>query len=45
MADLIKKIIWVLLAFAALLFFAWPVALLTPDRLDLLHGERQALPA
>lgn len=29
MADLIKKIIWVLLAFAALLFFAWPVALLT----------------
>ena len=27
MADLIKRIIWVLLAFAALLFFAWPVAL------------------
>lgn len=29
MAELIKKIIWVVLAFAALLFFAWPVALLT----------------
>lgn len=29
MAELIKKIIWVVLAFAALLFFAWPVAILT----------------
>lgn len=29
MAELIKKIIWVVLAFAALLFFAWPVALFT----------------
>ncbi len=28
MAELIKKIIWVVLAFATLLFFAWPVALL-----------------
>ncbi len=27
MADMIKKIIWVILAFASLLFFAWPVAL------------------
>lgn len=27
MAEMVKGIIWVLLAFAALLFFAWPVAL------------------
>ena len=29
MGEMIKKIIWLVLAFAALLFFAWPVALLT----------------
>ncbi|HEY6871230.1 MAG TPA: hypothetical protein VI298_00755 [Geobacteraceae bacterium] len=28
MAELIKKIIWVVIAFASLLFFAWPAALL-----------------
>ncbi len=27
MGELIKKVIWVVIAFAALLFFAWPVAL------------------